>query len=206
MNIFDQIAANPANPPTLREVFGHKEPVLRTNRNNTGKDFQLELESTGAGYQTRGIARFEKVDPPVAIIWPFNKHTGKKEQRVIFKENPHLDYVGVWSKRGGRMLSFEAKSTSAHRLAFNGDNGLTATQWAAMKSWRMAGAATFLLWRYAGAVALFTPELMQAAQARGDKSLVFENGIKVPRGEGRIVWDFLPVVEGALWPAKESCE
>ncbi len=198
-SIFDQVAAlnHNAPPPTLRDVFGNKARAARTNSKNDGRGFQLELESTAAGYQTRGLARFEKVDPPARMMG------GGPSRRVIFMKNPFLDFIGVWSKRGGRMLAFEAKSTANHRLAFNNDNGLTSTQWAAMKSWRMAGAACCLLWKHADAVVLFTPEMLQAAQARGDKSLVFESGIAIGRGEGRIIWDFLPVLEAILWPANK---
>ena len=178
----------------------------RTNMRNTGKAFEKEIEMTAAGYQSRRIATLRKVDPPVAVIWPFDRATGKKVQRVIFKQNPWLDYAGVWTAHHGRMLLVEAKSTSNHRLPFNRHGGLTTEQCATASTWRACGAAVCIVWQYAGKVVLFTPEMLREAEARGDKSLTHDSGLPVPRGEGGILWDFLGVLESAIWPAKINGE
>ncbi len=39
--------------------------------------------------------------------------------------------------------------------------------------------------------------MIEEGVAAGAKSLVFESGLYVPRGEGTLVWDFLPVLDGA---------
>ncbi len=176
-------------------------PALRTNRGNDGRQFQSEIETTCGAYHKRRVAVLRKVDPPVRIIWPFNPKTGKNEQRVIFQANPFNDYIGVWTARGGRALFIEAKSTSTHRLPFDGESGgFKRAQWNAMKTWRLAGAACCLLWKFGNRVVLFTPEMMLAAEATAAKSLQFENGIPVPAGEGMLIWDFLPTLERQLWP------
>jgi penicillin-binding protein-related factor A (putative recombinase) len=179
--------------------------TTRTNWKNDGRAFQKEFEMTAAGYEARGIASFEKVDPPVRIIWPLDKKTGKPVQRVIFQTNPFLDYIGVFTARHSLAIFIEVKSTATHRLDFNKDNGFKATQWAAMKRWRHAGAACGLLWQWNFRVCLFTPELMLNCERAGAKSLVWEDGLLVPPGEGQVIWDFLPVLEAAAMPAKNNC-
>ncbi len=171
-------------------------PAARKNATNTGKAFQAEMETTAGGYQSRRVATFRKVDPPVRVIWIDDKaNPGRKRQHVIFQANPFLDYVGCLAS--GRALMIEAKSTATHRLPFNGDSGLKRHQVANVKTWHAAGAVVALVWQWAGKVALFTPGMLVAAEARGDKSLVFEAGLAVPPGVGSVVWDFLPVIDGA---------
>lgn len=173
---------------------------LRTNRSNTGKVFEKEIETTAAGYHNRRIAVLRKVDPPVRLIYYFDKTTQTKKTRTIFMANPFLDFVGIWSARGGRMLLVEAKSTATHRLPLNRDGGLTKEQVATIKTWRIAGAAVCVVWQWAGKVCLWTPEMLRAAEDQGDKSLEFEAGLSVERGEGNVVWDFLPVLAKSIWP------
>ena len=189
--------------PTLFAVERVDEPAERTNRSNTGKLFERELEQTAGGYVNRRIATLRKVDPPVAIIWPRDKITGKPTQRVTFKQNPWLDFAGCWIARNGRMLLVEAKSTSSHRLPFKRHGGLTEEQVATIRTWRLSLAAVCVLWRWNDQVTLWTPEMLGEAEARGDKSLLFEAGIPVPRGEGNVIWNFLPVLETALFPANK---
>lgn len=173
----------------------------RTNRGNTGKAFEKEIEVTAGAYQSRRTATLRKVDPPVAIIWPFNPKTGKKEQRVIFKKSIWTDFAGCWTARHGRALFIECKSTSTHRLRVGGDSGgVTSEQVGALRTWRMSGAAVCVLWQFNGSVTLWIPEVISECLARGDKSVTFESGIPVPRGEGSLIWDFLPVLEETLWP------
>lgn len=194
----DELALRPV--PALTPV--------RTNRSNDGRGFQKEIEGTVALYREQGIASLEKADPPVVIIWPFDPITKTKKQRVIFKKNPWLDFVGVWTCRGGRALFVEAKSTSTHRLPINRHGGLTDEQVTALFRWRRAGAAVCVVWRFDDRAVLFTPEMLQTATVAGAKSLLFEEGLPVSiRPEltrDLRVWDFLPVLEAAIWPAKDS--
>jgi penicillin-binding protein-related factor A (putative recombinase) len=189
-------------PDPARRMLDEHEAATRTNWKNDGRAFQGEFERTAAGYQSRGIASFEKVDPPVRIIWPMDKATGKPVQRVIFQTNPFLDYVGVLTSRHSRAIFIEVKSTASHRLAFNRDNGLKSTQWSAMKRWRSAGAACGLLWQWNFRVCLFTPEMILLCEKAGAKSLVWEEGLTVAAGTGEVIWDFIPVLEKAIWPAE----
>lgn len=198
-------AATRALNPTLFPEGGTPAiPPARTNAGFTGKDFEKEIEQTAGVYNSRRIARLQKVDPPVAVIWiPDPANPGKKRQRVIFKRNPWLDFAGVWSARGGRALLVECKSTSNHRLGLR-EGQLGPEQVSAIKNWRLAGAASCVVWRFNERCVLFTPEMILQAEARGDKSLVFEAGLPVARGEGTLRWDFLATLEAAIWPKNLS--
>ncbi len=180
-SILDQLEAAGATP-------------ARTNAGNDGRAFQKELEVTAGGYLNRRVARLQKVDPPVAIIWPRDKLTGRPTQRVIFKANPWLDFSGCWIAKSGLMLLVEVKSSSTHRLPLR-DGHLSMEQRASIRNWRLCRAAACVLWKFNDRVTLWTPEMLAAADARADKSLVFE---------GNLVWDFLPVLERALWPTKSA--
>lgn len=182
-------------------LFPSALPVQRTNRSNTGKEFEKEVELTCGVYHSRRIACLRKVDPPLRVMWiPDKANPGKKRQHVIFLKSNWLDWAGCWIARNGRMLLIEAKSTSSHRLPFKRHGGLTEEQVATIRTWRLSQAAVCVLWRWNDRVTLWTPEMLGSAEARGDKSLVFESGLPVARGEGNIIWDFLPVLEAAIWP------
>lgn len=177
----------------------------RTNRSNTGKEFEKEIERTCGGYHSRRIAQIRKVDSPVRVIWiPDNANPGKKRQHVIFLKSNWLDWAGTWTTHDGRAILVEAKSTSTHRLPFNGSNGagLKMEQVASIKTWHLSGAAVCVVWQWAGRVCLFTPQMLAAAEAGGAKSLVFANGLPVQRGDGTIVWDYLATLEGAIYTAE----
>ena len=178
---------------TTEEVLNEMDRPLRTNFKNDGRGFQSEIAATAEAYERLGIARLQKVDPPVRVFWKAGR------QQVIFLANPWLDFAGTWTAHHGRALFVEAKSIESGRLKIDADGGLSPTQWSAMKSWRRAGAACCVLWRKAGEVRLYTPEMIQAALADGDKSLVFQAGIAVPQGQGMVIWDYLSVLESELF-------
>ncbi len=195
--------------PFMPEPMAPAAPAapMRTNRGNDGRSFQKEIEASVAAYREQGIASLEKADPPVVVIWPFDPVTKMKKQRVIFKKNPWLDFVGVWTSRNGRALFVEAKSTSSHRLPINRHGGLTDEQVTALFRWRRAGAAVCVVWRFEDNVVVFTPEMLQAATVAGAKSLVFEEGLPASVIAGVVrKWDFLPVLETAIWGEKKSGE
>ena len=118
---------------------------------------------------------------------------------MIFLANPFLDFMGTWTAHHGRALFIECKSHESGRLGIASSGGISATQWAALKSWRRAGAACAVLWRQKGDVRLFTPEMIAKAEAGGAKSLVFVEGHLVFQGQGRVIWDFLKTLEVAIW-------
>lgn len=182
----------------IRSLLDGHQTAARSNWKNDGRAFQKAIALTGLGYDQAMIATLAKVDPPNFIV-------GSGDARhVIFKANPFLDFIGVWTARNGRALLIEAKSTATHRLPFNRSGGITTEQLTTINRWRHAGAAVGVLWMWNDRVVLFLPEMLRAANTRGDKSLVHEDGIPVPRGTGRIVWDFLPVLENAIWP--KTCQ
>lgn len=187
------------NPEIQQLLGGLAEPPKqeRTNRRNDGRGFQEEIEQTCGAYNANRQAMIRKVDPPARIV---GAHPNR---RVIFLPNPFLDYVGTWTARHSRAIFIEAKSGASQRLRL-GSGGLTDTQQSALLAWRRAGAAAFVLYQWAGKVALFLPEHVIAFQGRGEKGLPFDVGLPVPRGEGTVIWDFLPVYQKAVFPVPEA--
>lgn len=150
----------------------------------TGKDFEKLLEAIFTGYHNRGIAKIEKVDPPVRVVG------GGKARRIIFLENPWLDYAGTWSEMGGRMLILEAKSTEDERLEI-GEKGITTKQMENLAKWHRYGAAVAILWGHKGAVKVITMATIQAAESMGLKSFNWRHLPGTPKGEGWVVADVL---------------
>lgn len=104
---------------------------------NTGKPAErLVLEIAGA-YERRGVLRMRKVDPPSA--WT--------KRGVVLTDNPFPDFVGSWTRMGGRMIACEVKSTSEPKLVL-GKGGITDGQAKLLTQWMESGAAVFVLWVY----------------------------------------------------------
>ncbi len=188
-------------PASANPLLDADERVSRTNAKNDGKSFQREIEITAGAYQNRRKLVLRKVDPPARIFG-----RTQAERRVVFLSNPFLDFLGCWEERQGRALFVECKSTATHRLPFKRSGGLTEEQLSTIKTWRLARAAVCVLWRWNGRVTLWTPEMLVAAEAAGAKSLVFADGKPVGAGEGKILWDFLPVLAAALWPKQDRVQ
>ena len=160
---------------------------MRTNRNNDGRSFEKSLEIINGQYERQGRATFSKVSPPVRIIgWG-------STQKVIFLDNPFVDYVGCITEQGNRMAAFEAKSTGEPTLPAGGDQGLKRTQIDAMTRWRAAGAATWLLWELDGKLTFWTLDMVKVTLTTR-KSLQFDNGHEVEAGKGFCFHDFLSTV------------
>ena len=159
-----------------------------TNRNNDGRQFQALLETIHSAYESRGIAMLRKTDPPVRVIGsPF-------KARVIFQENPWLDYAGTWGANDGRAIIIEAKATSEPTLRIIPEGkdgaGIKHAQLVNAEAWRDAGAAVAFLWHYNAEVRIFTPAMVRAALT-DRKSLRWIDVHKIPQGEGFIVFDYL---------------
>jgi len=181
---------------SLESLLDQSEIRMRTNIRNDGRGFESEIEQTNLAYERRGIASLNKVVPPMRVLG------GGK--RVIFMKNPYLDFLGTWTAQHGRAIFVEVKSTSDRRLRFNSTGGFNIDQWNSMKRWRRAGAACCLLWESIRMVSLWTPEMLLEREIAEDRSLSFDSGLLVERGLGNILWDYLPVLERAVWGAKNS--
>ena len=156
-------------------------------RQNTGSDFQKMLEAVFEGYEKRGIAKLRKVEMPVKVFGPPQK------RKVVFLENPWLDYAGTWTEIGGRMLIIEAKSTESKRLEI-GEGGITANQMKNLQGWARAGAATSIVWHHRGDVRVITAATIRAAAIMDAKSFAWDHLQPTPKGEGWIIWDVLQVM------------
>lgn len=139
-------------------------------------------------YREQGRGYFEKVEPPTRTMG-FGTN-----RRVIYLENPLLDFLGVWTEHRQMNLHFEVKSTMEPRLPCGGDSGFSATQLTAMRLWREFGAGAFLLWEYNHEVRLFFLAMIEAGISER-KSLVFEDGLPVPPGKGFMFFDFLTLIK-----------
>jgi penicillin-binding protein-related factor A (putative recombinase) len=176
-------------------------PAARKNAKNDGREFQKEMEATADAYAEAGIARLKKADPPMRVIWIDDAaNPGKKRNHFIYMKNPHLDYVGVWTAKAARSLMIEAKSTSSHRLPFNGASGFKEEQMTNLNAWHAKGAVAALVWKFNDEVRVWTADMLRSAEEAGAKSLLFWDGLKVVRrATGQ--WDFLGALSRALWPA-----
>lgn len=118
----------------------------RTNARNTGKEFEKQILDVLVQYQSSGVMRLKKVDPPVRVVG------SGAFRRILFLSNPWLDWVGCWTQRGGRAVLIEAKSTADPKLPFLTSGGLTQTQFDTLRNWHNCGAATGILWQFDGQV------------------------------------------------------
>ncbi len=159
-----------------------------TNRHNDGRQFQSLLETIHSAYESRGIARLRKTDPPVRVMG------NPAKARVVFQPNPWLDYAGTWGANNGRAIIVEAKATSEPTLRIIGEGmtgaGIKHAQLVNAEGWRDAGAAVAFLWHYNAEVRIFTPAMVRAALTER-KSLRWIDVHKIPQGEGFIVFDYL---------------
>ena len=162
--------------------------MKRTNASNTGKQLEKLLDVIHLEYRIRGIADIEKVDPPVHVLG------GGAKRRVIFKQNPYLDYIGA-IRDSGRMVMVEAKSTEKPVLPCGGKNGLTANQIEAMQRWEAAGAIVGVFWycrekKDAKIVTLADVEITLEHR----KSVTWETAQEIPHIDGAGSWDYLPLL------------
>lgn len=159
----------------------------RRNASNSGKGFEELLSRIFAAYEQRRIATFEKVEQPMKIMG------SGKARRVVFLKNPFLDFTGVWTAQGGRAIHVEAKSSEAPRLPIGDDSsGLKDKQVTNLKRWDDSGAATGVLWLYAGDVRLIPIEHVR--RQRRDAFFPWEEAIPIPQGPGFIIYDFLALL------------
>lgn len=109
-----------------------------------GKGWEKDLAKVFAELERYRVLIMRKTDPPVRFIGP-----GK----IIFTENPFLDFAGAWTEAHGKALLLEAKQTEKPQLHLGGKSnahGVTGTQLRNLRVWRAAGALTGILWRTIG--------------------------------------------------------
>jgi len=145
----------------------------------TGKAFEKSLELIFDKYRRQGIMKIHKVDPPVIHI------RKGASMRVVEKENPFLDYIGVW---GDRTVVLEAKSTETRRLGLCGTSGIKLKQYENLELWIRSGAVGGVLWHHNGEVALVRMHELARERQRGSKSLKFEDYHKAQQGIGFELW------------------
>jgi penicillin-binding protein-related factor A (putative recombinase) len=159
-----------------------------TLSNSLGQAFQTRLASTLSGYRRAGIADLQKIDPPVRV---YGTGIGR---RVVFLENPWLDYAGTWTARGGRAIHLEAKATEGERLPI-GKAGVSESQLAALRRWTAAGAVAAVIWGHADEMRVVTAQALLAAWDAGAKSIQWRHLPAVHRGTGLIEFDILGEIE-----------
>lgn len=148
-----------------------------------GRPLQNEIIQIANVYRTQGVCVLHKVDPPLRVV-------GKRPNvKVIFLDNPFLDFVGAWKARGGRAIVLEAKQTEEPKLTFG--NKLTDKQIAALRSWHSYGAAVGVLWMFGGEMRYLPIAAITARLDEGIKHVKWEHATEIPRGLGFITWDFM---------------
>lgn len=169
----------------------------RKNASNDGQGFEHEMEYTFAAYSRAGIATAHKVSPPARIVGSF------AARKIIFMPNPFLDFAGVWTKRNGRAIFLEAKSTGGHRLPFKRDAGIKLSQFESLCAWHAAGAAVGVIWHRTDTkkTALVTMEAIDRAHREVYASLQWDCDTKqIAQGRGGIIHDVLAVLEAEYYP------
>lgn len=156
---------------------------MSSKSNDAGQGFQTRLESIFAGYRKAGIADIEKIDPPVKIMG------GGKFRRVIFMENPWLDFGGTWSQQGGRAIFIEAKSTEKDRLSLG--SGVSDNQIKALRRWTKSGAVAGVAWLHSNQIKIIPAIELLSAWDAGAKSIRWQHLPAVERGLGLIEFDIL---------------
>ena len=152
---------------------------------NKGKGTEEWVSLILKGYENRGIATIEKVDPPTLTVRPKGG-----PPRTINLANPFLDYFGTWTSRAARAVCFEVKHTEEPVLRVCRSGGITQNQWEALLRWERAGAATFVLWEYGGRFRVVTTALIEQALREKERlSLPWSHAIRI-NGD-----DFLGTVE-----------
>ncbi len=165
----------------VAEVEQEPDPVVRTNYWNDGRDWEEHVKAIGVDYARAGVLTLEKVNPASRIIG------GGAARKVIFMSTRLVDFVGVWTARGGRAIFLEAKSTQEARLPLGRPGGLTAAQVAGLRLWTLSGAAAGLLWRCDEGVFWAPYRDIEQAVVRGQKSLRTENCQSVVPGPKDVV-------------------
>ena len=147
---------------------------------NTGKPFEHRMETVLAQYSSKGLMRLKKVDPPTKII-------GRK---VIFLENPFLDYAGSWTEASGRSVFCECKSTKEPVLPIL-SAGLNENQIRSLLKWHYAGSACFTLWDHAGNVYYIGMRKLIEKIHTGVRNFKPAECELVGQGTGFILFDFI---------------
>lgn len=168
----------------------------RKNASNDGLGFEHEMTFTFEAYARAGIATAHKVSPPARIVGSF------AARKVIFMANPFLDFAGVWTRRNGRALFLEAKSTGNGRLPFQRDAGIKVSQWEALQSWHAAGAAVGVIWHRTDTrqTAFLSFSDLRVAQAAQAASIKWEGVTVIPQGRGGVIHDVIAVLESEYYP------
>lgn len=153
------------------------------NQRKPWQVFEDNIEKVLTQYSHQELMLIKKVEPPTRTLG-----SGFK-RRVIYLENPFLDFIGAWREQGGRLVCFEAKHTDKPRLPLN-DSGLKETQRQAMRSWYNYLGVTFALWGYAGEVRFVSVHLVMQTWRAGAKSIEWEQAEVIPQGKGFVLFDF----------------
>ncbi len=164
-----------------------------------GSTFEAAITRTLEAYRVYGVCDVEKVEPPIKTFGT------PQNRKVIFLENPFLDFIGSWTEMAGKLLVIECKSTETDTLSIGGipvkagrrtvtaAKGITQAQIDAGHRWHRAGAAVCYLWHYRGEVRLTTPHML-TVQLRTRRSLRWCDAHPVPQGRGFIIYDFLALL------------
>lgn len=160
---------------------------------NTGKPFERLIETVSNEYERKRILMLRKVDPPTTVI----------RGRVVYLNNPFVDWCGVWIERGARAIHAEAKSTCEPVLGIGHSSGVNERQVNNLVQWDAAGAAAFVLWLYADRVKVLPIRwLLDHTQRSGRKSIPWEDaGGECRQGKGFVLWDYVEIMR-LIWPSK----
>ncbi|MCK8823475.1 Holliday junction resolvase RecU [Fuchsiella alkaliacetigena] len=108
---------------------------------NRGRQLETELEVTHQYYNSRRIAKIQKIPIPVKVL-DLNPRTGKIN-KAFYEQKSTVDYIGTYQ---GRTVVFDAKETNVESR-FDLKN-IKEHQYQYLKDQHMCGAIAFLLIRF----------------------------------------------------------
>lgn len=136
-----RLAGTPPHRSILSETAS--EPVrlsFQAEKKNDGKWLEQLIQVSADRYEAAGVLTLKKNEPPCRIIG------SGSSRKVIFLDNPWLDFSGNWTERAARHLLVEVKSNDDKTLRIQQDNGLTTRQCKALRNWIDRGSAAMVLW------------------------------------------------------------
>ena len=134
------VAPRPLPPLPPMDTAASRIGAPALPRQNTGRWLEELIQASADRYAAANVLTLRKNEPPCRIIG------GGSARKVIFLDNPWLDFSGNWTERHARHLLIECKSTDGETLRIQQESGLTVRQCKALRDWIDRGSAAMVIW------------------------------------------------------------
>lgn len=167
---------------------------------NRGKQLEVELETTNQYYNSRGIAKIQKIPIPVKVL-DFNPRSGKIT-KAFYEKKSTVDYIGTYK---GRTIVYDAKETNVE-TRFDLKN-IKEHQYQYLQDQHQCGAIAFLLVRFKNLDETYylpfelLDKYMSNQHRGGRKSIPYEEIAKEKyklKANGLILLDYLEIIDKVM--------